>query len=143
MNRQRLLFQSLAFAFGLLALAHLIDDVMVTLSAERGSGFFLVLAPLAAGGVLALITARSAVSREWQKGPALLIAAVVFAQFLHFEDFSRRSSNADSWLEVALWILIALLWLQLGWWISRYVYRSSDEVLRRLGQAIARYFHRV
>jgi hypothetical protein len=142
MNLLRRFIQYLAFTVGLVAFANLIVDIATLIS--DGYGYNLVIClPVVVGGLLALITARAAVSREWQKGPALVIAAAYFTGHFRFDRYLDTSmSNVGSWLELAPWLVAKVLWSAILCAISIVVYRSSDRTLREIGSFLARLLRR-
>jgi len=142
MNFLRRFIQYLAFTVGLMALANLILDVITAISNGYG-GYFVVLLPVAVGGLLALITARAAVSREWQKAPALVIAAAYLADHFRVDRYlSTSMSNVGSWLELAPWLVVELIWSFILLVVTLVVYRGSDRTLREIGNLLARLFTR-
>jgi uncharacterized membrane protein len=77
----RPIIRALAFILGVYALVGLLLNLAVAFS-HSGSRVLLFLSPLLIGILLGLISARSFVSRQWQKGPALALGAATFTQLL-------------------------------------------------------------
>jgi hypothetical protein len=124
----RNILRLLAFLLGVLALIDVIDDLVIALS-RYGDGAVVILLPLLLGLVLALISARTFVSREWQKGPALLLAAALFARTALKSSFTRLSQLSNSWGDVFFWLAIEICWMGIAYLLAVWVYRSSDHLL--------------
>jgi hypothetical protein len=126
----RRLIQYLAFTVGLIALANL--TLAISIAICQGYGLnFVILLPVVVGGLLALMTARAAVSREWQKGPALVLAASYLAfHFREIRSFELQMPEVNSWWDVAGRLLVGLVSNLLIFLTTIVVYRGSDRTLR-------------
>jgi hypothetical protein len=132
----RNILRLLAFLLGVLALIDVTDDLVIALS-RYGDGAVVILLPLLLGLVLALISARTFVSREWQKGPALLLAAALFARTALKSSFTRLSQLSNSWGDVFFWLAIEICWMGIAYLLAVWVYRSSDHLLVVVEQKFA------
>jgi hypothetical protein len=136
----RNLLYGFAFLLGWLCFLHF---ALALLAAwvDSGTTTILLLSPLLIGLLLALVTARSLVARQWQKGPAFLLAAATFARLslARGMQIDQLQHRADSWFDVALGLAIDLGWIGLIWLLSAVVYRSADRIFAALGRALARH----
>jgi len=138
MNLLRRLIQYLAFTVGLVAFTNLIVNIATLISDGYGYNMVICL-PVVVGGLLALITARAAVSREWQKGPALGIAVAYFVDHFWVDRYlNTRMSKVGSWWELAPWFVAELMWSFILFVVTLVVYRGSDRTLREIGNLVAR-----
>lgn len=137
----RNLLYGFAFLLGWLCFLHF---ALALLAAwvDSGTTTFLLLSPLLIGLLLALVTARSLAAKQWQKGPAFLLAAATFGRLSMgtMEYFDKQQRQADSWFDVLLGIVISLAWTLLTWLLSAVVYRSSGRIFAAIGRALT---HRI
>jgi len=137
----RNLLSGFAFLLGWLCFLHFALALLAAL-ADSGTTTLLLLAPLLIGLLLALVTARSLAAKQWQKGPAFLLATATFGRLSMgtMAYFGKQQRQADSWFDVLLGIAISLGWNLLTWLLSAVVYRSSDRIFAAIGRALSQRF---
>jgi|GEM_PF-5862462 len=137
----RNLLYGFAFLLGWLCFLHFALALLAAL-ADSGTTTLLLLSPLLIGLLLALVTARSLAAKQWQKGPAFLLAAATFARLSLAlgNEIDLLQHRANSWFDVALGLAVHLLWICLIWLLSAVVYRSADRIFAAIGRALSQRF---
>jgi hypothetical protein len=140
MKSLRPIIRIFAFILGLYALA----DFLIKPASFSLLEKLLLLSPVFVGILLGLISARAFVSREWQKGPAVVLAVAVFFQVLGASKgfFVARTHEADSWLGILLWVAVEWVWNGQIALLAIIVYRSSDHIFASVSKWMANLVHR-
>jgi hypothetical protein len=140
MKSLRPIIRIFAFILGLYALA----DFLIKPASFSLFEKLLLLSPVFVGILLGLISARAFVSREWQKGPAVVLAVAVFFQVLGASKgfFVARTHEADSWLGILWWVAVEWVWNGQIALLAIIVYRSSDHIFASVSKWMANLVHR-